>query len=144
MRDAILAGNENFSYATARAAEAKISLAPAAQGVGGEKAPSAAAGGAADKGRHCGVKRKLPTPAAAGKTKTAKVAVYGSQSKGPAKDQDQGKAKGKGKAKAAAKPAAAKPAAAAVPHAGKMCLAVSATGGSYGKASAALVHAWPY
>jgi len=56
----------------------------------------------------------------------------------------EGKAKGKGKAKAAAKPAAAKPAAAAVPHAGKMCLAVSATGGSYGKASAALVHAWPY
>jgi hypothetical protein len=103
MRDAILAGNENFSYATARAAEAKISLAPAAQGVGGEKAPSAAAGGAADKGRHCGVKRKLPTPAAAGKTKTAKVAVYGSQSKGPAKDQDQGKAKGKGKGKAKAK-----------------------------------------
>ena len=50
----------------------------------------------------------------------------------------------KGKGKAAAKPAAAKAAAAAVPHAGKMCLAVSATGGSYGKASAALVHAWPY
>ena len=62
----------------------------------------------------------------------------------PKGDKGKGKAAAKPAAAAAAKAAAAKAAAAAVPHAGKMCLAVSATGGSYGKASAALVHAWPY